>query len=307
MAIEATIAKGYAWRMIIIAVASTVFGLWGVYDYAVAIPRGQEMHDRMELLQICKTALESDQTDDQLNPEALRAAEAVVLEINTVVNRELMTLTANGQVTARSEEEMQEKLNDLAGALRSGEEANWLALMQMVLQGLGSARELPLTEENYPEAHAAYVATENAIESIGQVTAPGKYDRLTQWAFIACLPCAPYFFWLYVTAKRRIYKLDDDGTLHMPEAEWTAEQIAGIDMSRWMAKSIATISNSDGAQAKLDDYKYRNMHRIVGALAVRFHPDEWDDEARPLASAETESGATEGNPSAEAAPGTDAG
>ena len=48
MAIEVKISRGYAWRMIIIAVVCLVFGLWGVYDYVVAIPREQLRHERLD-------------------------------------------------------------------------------------------------------------------------------------------------------------------------------------------------------------------------------------------------------------------
>ncbi len=59
MALEVRIAKGYAWRMIIIAVASLVLGLWGLYDYVVKIPRSEKLYGRLELLEQSKAALET--------------------------------------------------------------------------------------------------------------------------------------------------------------------------------------------------------------------------------------------------------
>ena len=70
MAIEVRVSRGYAWRMIIIAVASLIFGLWGVYDYVVAIPRDQQLADRLDLLRVSKNALAPDQPPGQPTPPA---------------------------------------------------------------------------------------------------------------------------------------------------------------------------------------------------------------------------------------------
>jgi hypothetical protein len=129
----------------------------------------------------------------------------------------------------------------------------------------------------------------NAIAPGGAAPAkPGKLDSLTCWFFMACLPFAPWFFWLYLRAKRQVYQLDDDGTLHFSgdaaagSGAWRAAQIADIDMSRWMAKSIAHAVHSDGKRLKLDAYLHRNLHLIIGAIASRLHPDQWDADAKPV-------------------------
>ena len=60
--------------------------------------------------------------------------------------------------------------------------------------------------------------------------APGEYDRLTQWAFMLCLPCVPYFLWMYFTANRRVYTLDDLvklanlGVLYLSQAQYVEAQ-----------------------------------------------------------------------------------
>ncbi len=78
MAVEVRVSRGYAWRMIIIAVVSLVFGLWGVYDYVIAIPRDQQRADRLDLLRVSKDALETEQSHGQLSPKAKLAHEAFV-------------------------------------------------------------------------------------------------------------------------------------------------------------------------------------------------------------------------------------
>jgi len=110
---------------------------------------------------------------------------------------------------------------------------------------------------------------------------------------------------------RQRYRLDDEGALHFTGDKqqgagvWAANEIADIDMSRWMRKSIAWVVRNDapssaGNRLKLDAYQHRNLEKVVGALASRFHPEQWDDEARPVkvkpegdAVRDTESAATE--------------
>jgi hypothetical protein len=143
-----------------------------------------------------------------------------------------------------------------------------------------------------------------AIKALGDITAPGKYDRITQWAFISCLPCVPYFVWMFFSARRRVYRLDDDGTLHSPEGTWARDDIADIDMGRWMAKSIAWVVPRDGTRIKLDDYKFRDLHLIIGSIASRLHPDDWTSEAKPI---DDKTDAAAGVDGAAATASTDAG
>jgi hypothetical protein len=281
MAINVTIGKAYAWRMIIIGAASVVLGAWGVYDYAVDIPQRQMLTKRAELLTLSKDALETEQAAGSLTPEATTALEAVTAEIERTIRVELGETFDPEQAATTAE--MQKKF---AEVMKTSKDAEWLGLLGVISQGLYSERRLPLTEQDYPQAFLAFDATRNNLDAIGQVAAPGKYDRLTQWAFIACLPCAPYFFWMYFVAKRRRYTLDDDGTLHTPAGTWQADEIADIDMNRWMAKSIAWVVHRDGARVKLDDFMFKGLHQIVAAIATRLYPDDWDKDARPAERAE---------------------
>ena len=54
-------------------------------------------------------------------------------------------------------------------------------------------------------------------------------------------------------------------------------------MSIWMKKSIARVEvKGETGPIVLDDYEYENVYLIVGALAHRFHPDAWTEEAKPV-------------------------
>lgn len=143
-----------------------------------------------------------------------------------------------------------------------------------------------LTQEQQQEV-IANVARMQQLSPRGEAPArPGKWDRTTQWFFIACLPFAPVFFMAYAKAKRQRYVLDDEGTLHFAgdkqhgSGAWRAEEIADIDMNRWMAKSIAYAVRADGRRLMLDAYLHKDLHLIIGAIASRMYPDQWDAEAK---------------------------
>jgi hypothetical protein len=59
-------------------------------------------------------------------------------------------------------------------------------------------------------------------------------------------------------------------------------QLADVDMSIWMEKSIATVVTTDGKRIGLDDYQYQGIEDIVAVLAERFHPGQWTSDARPI-------------------------
>lgn len=221
MTITSSISKGYAWRLIIIAVVSVGLGLWGVYDYAVAIPRQKRAFERFE---------------------------TVTAEIDKLESK---------------------------------------------------SKQRGMLE---PEDEAAYLRLKQDLMQLGSPTPPGKYDRLIKGlVFVPCLPFGPYLLWLWFRANRRTYRLDDDGTLHLPEGSWNAQDIKEIDMTRWMSKSIAHVVHTDGTRAKLDDYQHKDLHLIVGAIASRIQPQEWTPDARPVkAETDAEADATAKPPEAEA-------
>ncbi len=284
MAIEATIRRGYAARLIVIAATCGVLGAWGVYDYAVAIPRKQMMYERAQLLRQCRAELEIDHAGGAATP----AQEAVVAELNRVIQREFARLQEGRAIG--TEQEAQQVVSELGAAIERSRDAAWIGLLMTILQGLAAEHRVPLID--YPEAQKAFEAANRAIDAIGEITAPSQLDRATQWAFILCLPCAPWMLWMLFATRRQVYRLDDDGTLTAPEGTWPAQDIADIDMGRWMAKSIAWVVHRDGARIKLDDYRFRDLHLVVGAIAARLHPDLWSAEAKPL-------GKDSGDPAAE--------
>lgn len=120
---------------------------------------------------------------------------------------------------------------------------------------------------------------------------PAPFDRAVQlWVYV--IGCGvlgtPFFIWPLIALPRKRWTLEDDGTLHCPEGSSPIAELKGIDMSRWMEKSIATVTLPNGTRSVLDDYKYRNIDRIVGAIASHFYPEEWTADARPVDQETTE-------------------
>lgn len=114
---------------------------------------------------------------------------------------------------------------------------------------------------------------------------PAVYDRAVQmWLYV--IGCGvlgtPWFIYAQWGLQRRRYRLDDDGTFHAPEGTFAPDELVGIDLSRWMAKSIAVVETRGGGKILLDDYKYLGVENLVAAFAERFHPGEWTSDARPV-------------------------
>ncbi len=114
---------------------------------------------------------------------------------------------------------------------------------------------------------------------------PGKWDKAVQWMFILCLPFVPLYLFGPLKTRGHRYTLEDDGTLSGPHGTWAAADIASIDMSRWMSKSVAVVVHTDGRRVELDDFIHRDMDQIVGAIAHRMYPDQWGQDAKPATDA----------------------
>lgn len=114
---------------------------------------------------------------------------------------------------------------------------------------------------------------------------PAAYDRAIQlWMWI--VGCGvlgvPWFVYSQWRLSRNRFRMDDDGSLSTVARKFSATEIVGVDMSRWMAKSIAVVEVADGSRIELDDYKYKGVEDMVAALATRFYPGEWTSDARPI-------------------------
>ena len=60
----------------------------------------------------------------------------------------------------------------------------------------------------------------------GDAQAPSAYDRPVQWLFILSLLFVPFYGWSLLKYGPGVYRLDPDGTLHLPEGTWSRDEIA---------------------------------------------------------------------------------
>ncbi len=142
----------------------------------------------------------------------------------------------------------------------------------------------PLSSEEIGKYETAEATL--ARYAISVPVAPPAYDRPLQfWVyFVGCgVLGTPWVLWLLVRARSQRFSLEDDGTVNTPQGAFTTDQVTGIDMSRWMSKSVAVLEATDGRRIRLDDYVHNGMHLIVGELAHRFHPEVWTPNAREVA------------------------
>ena len=135
-----------------------------------------------------------------------------------------------------------------------------------------------------PEQEAEYQLARATVDKYasGAPTPVAFYDRPLQ-LWIYTIGCGILWTgWAVVSLARtapRTFRLDDDGTLHTRDRAITRDEVVDVDMSRWMAKSIATLKVRSGAPVVLDDFKFGGMHLIVGAYAHRFMPERWNPDA----------------------------
>lgn len=126
---------------------------------------------------------------------------------------------------------------------------------------------------------------------------PARYDRaLNFWVYFIGTGVlgAPWFFWRLISKRRTGPGLNDEGDLVDGDATYPADTLSGIDMAKWMSKSLAKVSIAGHDEPiVLDDYVYKDTYLVVGALANRFHPDAWTEEAKPIKPDEDESVAPE--------------
>ncbi len=284
MAIKTTIARHYAWRNLIFAAVCLILGLWGVYDYVYAIPEQSRNFERGQICRLVKESLEPGGWRESSGA----AREAVAGEIDRILKEHMdpevlagmdpETLRTADEATLRAHAEEFMRAID---AIKERNEEQWLTALILFDQALraGEPAVYPLTGVHL----LAHDVAEQGMDAVASVSQPSTYDRPTQWLFILCLPFVPWALWVYFRTKARVYQLDDDGTLHLPgDGTWSQDEVAEINMDRWMSKSVAEVVHSDGRRVELDDYKHKDLHLIVGAIASRLYPEQWTDEAKPV-------------------------
>lgn len=243
MAIQTSVKRSFILWNVLYLVLCGGLGAWGAYDYWVTIP---------------------DQEAAVVEYEELSQRRAV-LEIRGV----LWTLI--------------KKKSD--GTITESEDAS-LATMRAEFEEAGITQPPPpLSPEEVAEYEAIKVTLKDDFENTAPEP-PASYDRWVNfWIYFVGTGIlgTPWFVWKLFSRRGQTWRLEDDGSLSTPDGVFGRDMIDDIDMSIWMKKSIAKVLIKDRAEPiVLDDYEYADVYLIVGALASRFHPDEWTEEAKPI-------------------------
>lgn len=277
--------RGHVLRQLIIGLFCVALGVWGVYDYVWTIPRQRADHEKYVVASAVKDALEAQPGDEDF--ETLR--EAAFEKINGSAQDLVKSrLQAQLKESGKSIENLGDLTEDDLKVKFDERESAWFAFLVQSAKALSTPRPATGTQKLTEQQTAAYDASAELVNRFAEVTPPAKYDRIMKGlVFIPCLPIGLYMLFMLGIQSQRRYRLSAEGDLRFPNKEqWAHDEIADIDMHKWMSKSIAFVKRADGRQHKLDDYIHQDMHLIVGALAHRFHPDEWTEDARPIKSDE---------------------
>ena len=243
MAIQTSVKRSFIlWNVLYIVLCGGL-GAWGAYDYWVTIP-------------------------DQ---------EAAVVEY-----KELSARRGNLEIRGVLWTLMKKKSD---GTITESEDES-LATMRTEFEKAGVQQPPPpLSEAEVAEYEAIKVTLKDDFENTAPEP-PASYDGWVNfWIYFVGTGIlgTPWFVWKLLSRRGQAWRLEDDGSFSTPDGVFAAEEIADIDMSIWMKKSKAKVIIKDRAEPiMLDDYEYANVYRIVGALASKFHPDEWTEEAKPI-------------------------
>lgn len=288
--IRTRLKRGHIIRQVVIAVVCIVLGLWGVYDYIWTIPQQQAAHDRYLICQSVVEVLESEPVAEGYSEKLEDASTRITTELDALVaraNKEHGPIE-NAVPPANEQEALQQRVDELKKTIETlGEQGDdkWFMSLAMFRQAILTPRPPVTSQEKLTGIHAAAweVATQG-VNYFAEVTPPHKYDRVMKGlVFIPCLPIGLYMLFALMLQSRKVHSIDEEGNLHLPGGRtWKPNEIKEIDMNRWMSKSVARVKHADGTIAKLDDYIFQDTHLVVGAIAHRFHPEEWTSDARSV-------------------------
>jgi len=132
------------------------------------------------------------------------------------------------------------------------------------------------TGERPPTEVELLAVFEQLTQRYERTAKPSTFDDVVCWLFISCILMVPWAGWRVYYLRAHRFGLDEEG-LHLPDGTlWSHEEVASIDMSRWMEKSIAWVVHRDGRRCKMDAYLYKNLEQVIGSLAHRFEPAQWN-------------------------------
>ncbi|MCP4759969.1 MAG: hypothetical protein GY894_06010 [Planctomycetes bacterium] len=311
MTIRARLSPTYTIKTAMIAIVCLVLGVWGVWDYAVVIPQQERFFSRAEVCRSYRQLAEpivSGSTPTSENETVAfmnTVLDNLAIEGGAEIRSEIAGLRAaveaggtlaldklgvlvvervlpNAVRQAQAEQPTGGSVDGKPGQITTGPSspATWFAAERAMLNGIRNRTTVSGGPSD--QLRLGLQLSESQLQIYGEVERPSAYDRPVQWLFILCLPFVPWYAWQLMRNRKRTYALHADGVLDLPGESWTQDELADIDMSRWMRTSKAWAVHADGHRVLMDDYIFKGIHRIVGALASERYPDQWTDEAKKI-------------------------
>ena len=243
MAITTKLATRYWTKTVIMAVVCLVLGLWGIWDYVVAIPNATEGAARYEILRIVKNGLDSTS--------------------NSKERLEAVALLKSSPISNKPTEQ---------------EWSNNLFLMQEALEGgaIETQRKALAKVEDGLKQYSHVIAPskyDRPMQWMFILCLPFgfyylfKYFKMVRRAKIYCLDDEGR-----LTTPEGSWPAEEILDINMDT--WISKTAKA--RATWMA----TVTVSGNASVVLDDYVYQDMYLIIGKLAHLHYPDEWTSLAR---------------------------
>ncbi len=252
MAITTTLATRYWLKTIIMAVVCLVFGVWGIWDYAVAIPNAIQEADRAEFLR------ETIQPALKVLEKGSEERDKAIVELNVTIEED------DGL-----DKDWSAALVEFRGALSGGGENQQKAdnLLGEYLNKYGSVTR--------PSKF------DRPVQWVFMLCLPFGFYYL--WAYFKMSKRATSYRLDddgTLTTPEGTWSAEEIKDIDMER--WIAK--TGKARTTWTAKVIV----ENHSPILLDDYIFKDMHLIIGKLAHDFYPESWTPLARRVRTDKTE-------------------
>jgi hypothetical protein len=232
------------------AIVCIVLGLWGIWDYTVAIPQDEAESNVAALMRLGKDGLDS-------LPGSEKRDEAIVAFGAAIDNNVF--------------------------------EDGWINSLVVVLDGLkngGVELQLESMEvvDDYLTRYGRVIAPskyDRPIQWMFILCLPFGFYYL--WKYSVMKKKAKSYSLDddgKLTTPEGSWDSEEINDIDM--SRWIAK--TGNARTTWTAKVIT----GDGKRILLDDYIYQDMHLIIGKIAHRFYPDQWTPLARGVVESDQE-------------------
>ena len=243
MGFKTKLATRYWLKTIMMAIVCIVLGLWGVWDYVVAIPEDAMKAARADTLRLVQNGLDTQPGSEQRIHAIAELDEAIEFD-------------------DRLDDAWSVSLDVMRMAMSEGEPESHRNALGIVEAGLSDYGNVTAPSKyDRPMQWMFILCLPFGLYYILVYVKMSKRARsyhLTEEGVL--------------TTPEGTWSSDEIEDIDM--SRWIAK--TGTARSTWTAKVVL----KDGKKIVLDDYIYNGMHSIIGKLAHGFYPNEWTSLAK---------------------------